>query len=74
MKDVASGRLLPEMNFLIGSSTNEETTVGGEGEPRGRIVAREIQENLGIPGIPYQNCMSEDKSKTGESRKKETFS
>ena len=71
MKDIASRRFLPEMNFLTDSSTSEETAIRG-GEPLRPIDAHKIQEELGIPGIPYQNRPSEDGGESVASRKKQT--
>ena len=75
MKDIASRRLLPEMNS-IANFTSEETAIGGEGEPVGPIAAHKIEEKLGIPGIPYQNCLFlvEDVGESGASRKKQRLS
>ena len=55
MEHVASGGLLPEMDFPTGCSTWEETAVEGEGHVRRFIGSREIQEKLGIMSAPYQN-------------------
>ena len=75
MKDIASGRLLPEMNSLTNNVTSEKTSIGGEREPLRRfITAREIQEKPGISGIPYQNHVLEDEGKPGEGGKEQTFS
>ena len=72
MKDIASRRLLPEMNS-VADFTSEETAIRGEGEPLGLNAAHKIEEKLGIPGIPYQNCPFEDEGESGASRKKQRF-
>jgi len=40
MKDIASRRLFPKINPSAGSSTSEQTTIGGEGKPHGWIAGR----------------------------------
>ena len=42
MEYVASGRLLPEINFSTDRSTREETAAEGEGHVPGFIVTHEI--------------------------------
>ena len=61
------------MKPLKSDSTSEETAIGGEGEPTGPIIAHKIEEKLGIPGIPYQNCLFEGEGESGASRKKQVF-
>ena len=73
MKNIAGRRLVPEMNFFTGSSTSEEATIGGEGEPLGLMVAHKIEENFRIPGVPYQKCLIEDVGESGTSMKKQAI-
>ena len=72
MKRVASGGLLPEVNFLTGGSASKETTVGGEGHLR-RLNAQKVQEKLGIPSIPHQDRVGKGKRQPGERGKEQMF-
>jgi len=57
MEGVASGKLLPNMDFIEVGGTRKEATVGGErnsAEPLIRYGSG-VEKKLGSPGIPDQN-------------------
>ena len=71
MKDVAGGRLLPEVNFSTSSSTCEEAAIRGEGHPPGPLDIHGIQEEFRMLNIPHKDSPVEDKCESRVGGKEE---
>ena len=70
MKDIASGRLLPEVNFWTTSSTCKEVAIRREGHPF-TVPSHSIQEKFRMLSIPYKETTSISESKPRGDRKEE---
>jgi hypothetical protein len=71
MKDIAGGRLLPEVDFWTMSTTREEVTIRGEGHMHRILGVHIIQEGFGTLGIPHNDGIFENEGEPGEGWKEE---
>jgi hypothetical protein len=71
MKDITSGRLLPEVKLVTTSYTHKEAAITGEGHPPRPVDIHRIQEEFGMLSIPHKDSgFFMDEGKPGEDRKK----
>ena len=73
MKDVAGGRLLPEVNFWTFSCTCEEAAIRGECHLPELPDIHRIQEEFRMLSIPHKDSPIDDKGESRVGGKEEKF-